>query len=102
MGSTITLAVISVSAWLIITFLSVYGAYRENPAQPRGVSLLEIMVMPALVFAVGYGINLLYESAGTWIVLVSHSGYIVLGVIWELREELKRQKARSNGRTGGV
>jgi len=81
MGSTITLAVISVSAWLIIAAFSVSAAYRENPAEPRGVSILGFVVMAALVFAVGYGINSLYESAGTWTVLVSHLGYIVMGLI---------------------
>jgi hypothetical protein len=101
MGSTITLAVISVAAWVIITVLEMIGAYRENPEDPRRISIFPgLVVMPVLAFAVGYGINWLYESAGTWIVLVSHSGYIVLGMIWEFREGLKRQKARSNGRTG--
>ena len=89
MGSSITLAVISVSAWLIIAAFSVSAAYRENPAEPRGVSILGFVMMAALVFAVGYGINMLYDSAGTWIVLVSHSGYIVVGAICTFRKGSK-------------
>lgn len=92
MGSPITLAVISVSAWLIIAALSVSAAHRGNPTESRGVSVLGFVVMAVVVFGAGYAINLWYDSAGTWIVLASHSAFIVIGVISEMRKGSKRKE----------
>jgi len=72
MNQNISLAIIATLSWLIITILSLLGAYlanQRNPEEERGVSIFPgLIVMPVLTFGIGFLINFFRSNLGNLIV----------------------------------